>query len=974
MPPYDRMGCFRYEPGGSELNRYLRSTPAALLIAFALASIFMAGCSKDESTTAPPPPPVIEVSGILCNPLSPAPGDTARLTVRAEGQGAGATYEWQVEAGTLIGGSDISVEWAVPADPGVYMVTARSSVGSAVSRDTAWVMVRRCEAIDAGLLYAFYPTIVEGELYLVGTNANPSDRTFLGYHAYKGDIPPLLIDKLSGTTVVNINGGYEFQFFPDGILTASVTDGAEYIRLQPTNVIYFPYIASLAKTFWSNNEVAGTTFRKNQNIYPSINAGLEMVVWQRNRVGATDDGKKDLVNIRFRFANGPIQTLTTAVDSVFQFGAWNYTYWRNIKPLFAPDESMIIYFNDSTETFEPCLIPIEGSTPNVANRRALMVDSRHGIFYYASYGGSRVGVKVSEKTIFQWNPANPAQVAFIDDDRRFCVFDYVAETVEIMAEGLTEFVYAADGTLAAVAEDGIYILEPGQTEAKRIFTKERATDAVVGINWSPGLVDRKLGFRMVRKGASSLESYSVLVIYSADDDRWYYASPEIKPVMGTEPLVKYTWMRAVFDPFTGSMYVPVPLSTAGGRSVLYRSYRFATSIRAGVRPHAIQEARESSTVSLRRNRPAQGALPPRRRRAPRPRHRRSRSRRAARAGRRPRRGAVPEGTPPLSAGSRSPRPHRRRAGLGAAPPRRLARSQGDPRHDREQGSDRTSAARRRQSRRRRDRAGPRLSRVPFAERYSPARAPSAFRSTPRPGTARSSRSSPRRISTARGSCSSTIRTIRPRPRRTPPSTGTASSSPRSGASCSQGIPPTARFGTMSRVRRSSRSPGRPAPPSSSSSRSRKRFPSPGGGSDSRSALRRSSARSRSSRTISIRGCSGDPAGRRRTARRGLRIRHAGIRAAYRERRDILAGHLERAGFEFAKPRATFYFWIRTPGGMSSMECCRFLIEELGIVATPGVGFGAGGEGYFRLSITADTETVREAGRRLESLGARFKKA
>jgi len=42
--------------------------------------------------------------------------------------------------------------------------------------------------------------------------------------------------------------------------------------------------------------------------------------------------------------------------------------------------------------------------------------------------------------------------------------------------------------------------------------------------------------------------------------------------MGTEPLVKYTWMRAVFDPFTGSMYVPVPLSTAGGKSVLYRSY------------------------------------------------------------------------------------------------------------------------------------------------------------------------------------------------------------------------------------------------------------------------------------------------------------------------------------------------------------------------------------------------------------------
>jgi LL-diaminopimelate aminotransferase len=96
-----------------------------------------------------------------------------------------------------------------------------------------------------------------------------------------------------------------------------------------------------------------------------------------------------------------------------------------------------------------------------------------------------------------------------------------------------------------------------------------------------------------------------------------------------------------------------------------------------------------------------------------------------------------------------------------------------------------------------------------------------------------------------------------------------------------------------------------------------------------------------------------------------------IRAVYRERRDVLAGHLERSGLSFELPRATFYFWIRTPGGGSSMEFCRFLIEECGIVATPGVGFGERGEGYFRLSITADTAVVREAGRRLEGLRSRI---
>jgi LL-diaminopimelate aminotransferase len=54
-----------------------------------------------------------------------------------------------------------------------------------------------------------------------------------------------------------------------------------------------------------------------------------------------------------------------------------------------------------------------------------------------------------------------------------------------------------------------------------------------------------------------------------------------------------------------------------------------------------------------------------------------------------------------------------------------------------------------------------------------------------------------------------------------------------------------------------------------------------------------------------------------------------------------------------------------------MEFCRFLLEECGIVATPGVGFGECGEGFFRLSITADTGTVREAGRRIEGLRSRI---
>lgn len=94
-----------------------------------------------------------------------------------------------------------------------------------------------------------------------------------------------------------------------------------------------------------------------------------------------------------------------------------------------------------------------------------------------------------------------------------------------------------------------------------------------------------------------------------------------------------------------------------------------------------------------------------------------------------------------------------------------------------------------------------------------------------------------------------------------------------------------------------------------------------------------------------------------------------IRATYRQRRDILAGCLERSGLSFSVPEATFYFWIRTPNAMSSIDFCKLLLEETGIVSTPGIGFGRHGEGYFRLSITTDSETIREAGEKLETFAA-----
>ena len=92
-----------------------------------------------------------------------------------------------------------------------------------------------------------------------------------------------------------------------------------------------------------------------------------------------------------------------------------------------------------------------------------------------------------------------------------------------------------------------------------------------------------------------------------------------------------------------------------------------------------------------------------------------------------------------------------------------------------------------------------------------------------------------------------------------------------------------------------------------------------------------------------------------------------------ERRRLLSDALDGTGLVFEPPEATFYFWIGTPHGEDSIRFCRTLLDETGIVATPGIGFGEHGEGFFRLSLTAGTETVREAGELLEGYLSRSDK-
>ncbi len=92
-----------------------------------------------------------------------------------------------------------------------------------------------------------------------------------------------------------------------------------------------------------------------------------------------------------------------------------------------------------------------------------------------------------------------------------------------------------------------------------------------------------------------------------------------------------------------------------------------------------------------------------------------------------------------------------------------------------------------------------------------------------------------------------------------------------------------------------------------------------------------------------------------------------IRNAFKERRDLIIEEFKKLGFEFKIPTATFYLWVKTPKNYSSQEFCKKLLDEKGIVVTPGVGFGEYGEGYFRIALTVEEKRLKEVLQRLSTL-------
>ena len=88
---------------------------------------------------------------------------------------------------------------------------------------------------------------------------------------------------------------------------------------------------------------------------------------------------------------------------------------------------------------------------------------------------------------------------------------------------------------------------------------------------------------------------------------------------------------------------------------------------------------------------------------------------------------------------------------------------------------------------------------------------------------------------------------------------------------------------------------------------------------------------------------------------------------YMENAQIIKANLTAAGFEVFGAINAPYAWIKTPRKMSSWDFFDFLLENANVVGTPGSGFGAAGEGYFRLSAFNSRENVEKAIKRIVNL-------
>lgn len=93
---------------------------------------------------------------------------------------------------------------------------------------------------------------------------------------------------------------------------------------------------------------------------------------------------------------------------------------------------------------------------------------------------------------------------------------------------------------------------------------------------------------------------------------------------------------------------------------------------------------------------------------------------------------------------------------------------------------------------------------------------------------------------------------------------------------------------------------------------------------------------------------------------------------YQKRRNFLVEEFQKMGWSVKKSNATMYIWLKVPQNRDSKEFCKEVMEKTGVVFTPGVAFGKGCNGYFRVSLVQPMKRLKEAIKRLKAENVCFR--
>ncbi len=96
-----------------------------------------------------------------------------------------------------------------------------------------------------------------------------------------------------------------------------------------------------------------------------------------------------------------------------------------------------------------------------------------------------------------------------------------------------------------------------------------------------------------------------------------------------------------------------------------------------------------------------------------------------------------------------------------------------------------------------------------------------------------------------------------------------------------------------------------------------------------------------------------------------------VQDRYSTRRDFLIKGLGELGWDIPPSKATMYLWVKTPVGQGSTEFALDVLQNTGVVVTPGNAFGEAGEGYVRVSLIADCDRLAEVLRRFQEARIKY---